>query len=144
MNEEKEKIFNILNIINKSTIKCDLIEKNFSSEEIEIIRKLYIDGSIVNSFDREKGYEIIVLTRKGKFLLFNENYKDEIEKIASIIENNGYRACYLGDYLNTCDLDKSLEEIFSIEDYELFIHNLEQLQNARVARRIMLMNNRNI
>jgi len=144
MSNDKEIVLNILRTINNSNIHIDELNKIFNSRELDIIRNLYMDESITNRFDKEKRIEILSLTRKGKFLLFSYDNKESIEVFGNQLKERGYNTLYLGDYLKVCDLDRGLEEIFSLSDYDLFVHNLEMLENSRVTRRIMLRNNRNI
>ena len=143
MYNDREIVFDVLRIINNNRLCSRDLRKRFCSIEKGIIINLYKDESIINTFDIESGTEIVSITRKGKFMLFNEDNKEAIIKFGKELEDKGYNTCYLGDYLKTSDLDKNIDEILNISDYDLFVHNIEQLQNSRVTRRILLRN-RNI
>ena len=143
MQNDNEIMVNILKKINQNKIYITQIRNKFSSLEIGLIRKLYDDESIINVFDLDIKEEVVKLTRKGKFIIFSEDNKDKILNFSDELEQKGYKTEFLMDYLKTCDYDNNLDEIFSEESYDLFIRNLEQLQNTRVTRRI-LIKNRNI
>lgn len=143
MQNDNEIMVNILKKINQNKIYITQIRNIFSSLEIGLIRKLYDDESIINVFDLDIKEEVVKLTRKGKFIIFSEDNKDKILNFSDELEQKGYKTEFLMDYLKTCDYDKNLYDILSITNFELFINNLEQLQNTRVTRRI-LIKNRNI
>ena len=143
MQNDNEIMVNILKKINQNKIYITQIRNKFSSLEIGLIRKLYDDESIINVFDLDIKEEVVKLTRKGKFIIFSEDNKDKILNFSDELEQKGYKTEFLMDYLKTCDYDKNLYDILSITNFELFINNLEQLQNTRVTRRI-LIKNRNI
>ena len=143
MQNDNEIMVNILKKINQNKIYITQIRNIFSSLEIGLIRKLYDDESIINVFDLVFKEEVVKLTRKGKFIIFSEYNKDKILNFSDELEQKGYKTEFLMDYLKTWDYDKNLYDILSITNFELFINNLEQLQNTRVTRRI-LIKNRNI
>ena len=143
MQSDNEIMISILKRINSNKIYITQIRNKFSSLEIGLIRKLYDDESIINVFDLDIKEEVVKLTRKGKFIIFSEDNKDKILNFSDELEQKGYKTEFLMDYLKTCDYDKNLYDILSITNFELFINNLEQLQNTRVTRRI-LIKNRNI
>lgn len=144
MYNEKETVINILRMFNNGKIYINDLRKIFGSDELGLIRNLYMDESIINVFDINNNDELVTLTRKGKFLLFSHDNKKDIDAFSVVLEEKNLNTSYLGDYLKASNLDRDVSEILSDKDYELFIHNLEQLQNARVTRRILLRNNRNI
>ena len=142
--KEHEMVCDILRIINNCNISINDLKNTFSSVELGIIRKLYIDESIINMFDEKSCNEYVRLTKKGKFILFSHDNRDAIEEFAKLLEKNNYSPFYLGDFLKSSDLDRLPSEILSVSDYELFVYNLKQLEDSRVSRRLMLRNNRNI
>ncbi len=134
----------LLNKINNEKIVINDIRKIFNNVENAIIRNMYSDGSIMNMFDKETGDEVVTLTNKGKIIIFNDKYKDKILNFSALLEEKGYNTCYIVDYLKTCNLDDDINNILSLENFDVFIHNINLLNNnSGIARRI-LIKNRNI
>ncbi len=137
-------IINILNRMNNEEIRVQDLKNYFNSEEIEIIHNMIKDGSITNKLNKDTNEEVVSLTNKGKFTLFTFNHKEEIDLYAKKLESMGYDTLYLSDYLKISNLDDDINKIFSIESYDVFMHNIKFLRNNKKIARRILINNRNI
>ena len=137
-------IINILNKINEDIIRIQTLKNYFNVHELEIIQNMIKDGSVTNTYNKEINEEVITLTNKGKFTLFTYNHQKEIDIYAKKLESMHYDTTYLSDYLKSSILNADINNIFSIERYDIFMYNINFLKNNnKIARRI-LINNRNI
>lgn len=116
---------NILRILDGGKIEKQEINSLFGEEDLKLVNLLYKDGSIIDIFDETNKKTIITLTNKGKFVLFIEDNRTDIFSFGSYLESFGLDTSHLYSYLEGCYSPFNYLKIFSIDNYERFLDNLD-------------------
>lgn len=100
-----------------------LLQKYFSSKEMEIIKELINEGYLIEDWEEQAiydDYHVIKLTDLGKVRLFKLNNKRKIDAFIEQLESKGYDTSLLDDFLIVQDLSLPIPAILNLENLEIF------------------------
>lgn len=129
-------MIHFLRIFDGRQIKKQELQDSFALEDLEIIKSMYIHAIITDDKDG-----IIILTSTGKFMLYFQNYSEDIQNFGNLLESIGLDTKYFYEYISHCYPECNFASTFNISNYEKY---LEKVQKEKQQSKMLLLNNRNI